>query len=127
VIRDRLPDVLEIFDFAEPGLVIGDREITNVPVHALYLMNSEFVQNRAHELAARLQRETKHEKKMVERAFELCFGRRPDDHEMARSLKFLQQKEIAKNNKDAGEPKRDITVLSFCQAMLSTAEFRILD
>ena len=127
VIRDRLPDVLELFDFAEPGLVIGDREITNVPVQALYLMNSEFVQNRAHELAARLQRETKHEKKMVERAFELCFGRRPDDHEMARSLKFLQQKEIATNTKDAGEPKRDITVLSFCQAMLSTAEFRILD
>jgi hypothetical protein len=46
---------------------------------------------------------------------------------MARSLKFLQQKEIATNTKDAGEPKRDITVLSFCQAMLSTAEFRILD
>ncbi|MFO0843082.1 MAG: PSD1 and planctomycete cytochrome C domain-containing protein [Gemmataceae bacterium] len=40
VLRDRLPDVLDLFDFAEPSLVTGDRETTNVPVQALYLMNS---------------------------------------------------------------------------------------
>ena len=47
VLRDRLPDVLDLFDFAEPSLVTGDRETTNVPVQALYLMNSPFVQARA--------------------------------------------------------------------------------
>jgi hypothetical protein len=31
VLRDRLPDVLDLFDFAEPSLVTGDRETTNVP------------------------------------------------------------------------------------------------
>ncbi|HVJ87287.1 MAG TPA: PSD1 and planctomycete cytochrome C domain-containing protein, partial [Caulifigura sp.] len=39
VIRDRLPDILELFDFAEPSLVTGERETTNVPTQALYLMN----------------------------------------------------------------------------------------
>ena len=47
VLRDRLPDVLDLFDFAEPSLVTGDRQTTNVPVQALYLMNSPFVQARA--------------------------------------------------------------------------------
>ena len=57
VLRDRLPDVLDLFDFAEPSLVTGDRETTNVPVQALYLMNSPFVQARAEALADRLTRE----------------------------------------------------------------------
>ena len=32
IIRDQLPDVLDLFDFAEPSLVTDDRETTNVPV-----------------------------------------------------------------------------------------------
>ncbi|MEX2559704.1 MAG: DUF1553 domain-containing protein, partial [Pirellulales bacterium] len=36
VLRDRLPEVLDLFDFAEPSLVSGDRETTNVPLQALY-------------------------------------------------------------------------------------------
>src|SRR5207249_6618594 len=57
VLRDRLPDVLDLFDFAEPSLVTGDRETTNVPVQALYLMNSPFVLARSGALADRLTRE----------------------------------------------------------------------
>src|SRR5690606_32034366 len=57
MIRDRLPDVLDLFDFAEPSQVTGVRETTNVPTQALYLMNSPFVQDRAAAFAARLQRE----------------------------------------------------------------------
>jgi hypothetical protein len=54
ILRDRLPDVLDLFDFAEPSLVTGDRQTTNVPVQALYLMNSPFVQQRSIALAKRL-------------------------------------------------------------------------
>lgn len=114
VIRDRLPDVLSLFDFAEPSLVTGDRETTNVPVQAFYLMNSSFVQQRAKALTARLDRETMDIQNFVVRAFQLSLAREPEAEELRRSLDFLAADD-------------DVTKLSFCQAMLCTAEFRNLD
>ena len=108
-------DALELFDFAEPSLVTGQRETTNVPVQALYLMNSPFVTQRANALAARLTREADAAEGRVERAFLLCFSRGPDAEEKKQSLAFL--------NKQAGPA----TLASFCQALLCTAEFRNLD
>ena len=78
MLRDRLPDVLDLFDFAEPSLVTGDRETTNVPVQALYLMNSLFVRVRAKGLADRVSREAESDEGRVRLAFELCYGRGPD-------------------------------------------------
>lgn len=119
VIRDRLPDVLELFDFAEPSMVMGERETTNVPVQALYLMNSPFVQDRARAFALRIETETGNDRDAVNIAFQLCFGRKPDADEWKRSLDFIRSSESEKNRK--------ITMLSFCQALLSTAEFRNID
>src|SRR5262245_20085121 len=124
VIRDRLPDVLDLFDFAEPSLVTGARETTNVPVQALYLMNSPFVQARAKAFAARLMREEVDDGQRVQRAFMLCFGRPPSTDEMAMAEAFLgQAKKLA-----TAEIMRDQQALgAFCQSLLSTAEFRNLD
>jgi hypothetical protein len=46
IARNVLPDALEVSDFAESSLVSGSRETTNVPVQALYLLNSDFVTTR---------------------------------------------------------------------------------
>ncbi|WP_254508720.1 PSD1 and planctomycete cytochrome C domain-containing protein [Anatilimnocola floriformis] len=116
VIRDRLPDVLELFDFAEPSLVSGDRETTNVPVQALYLMNSEFVTARARGLAHRVKLEVPDEAKQPTRAFTLCFGRTPDDAEQALAKQFF-----------AATDDRDKAFVAYCQALLAAAEFRNLD
>ena len=115
MIRDRLPDVLDLFDFAEPSLVTGDRETTNVPVQALYLMNSPFVQQRAAGLAARLQREVADSKNRPRRAFELCFGREPDAAEMKLATDFFS---------GATDPQ---LLTAYCQALLAAAEFRNVD
>ena len=124
VIRDRLPDALELFDFAEPSLVSGRRDTTNVPVQALYLMNSPFVQKQAAALASRLARETRTNDGRVDAAFMLCFGRAPDAEERQWSLGFLNRRATG----DAGGADAKQRVLaSFCQAMLCTAEFRNLD
>lgn len=125
VIRDRLPDVLELFDFAEPSLVTGQRETTNVPVQALYLMNSEFVQQRAHEFVGRLNQISHGNHQFVRQAFLLCFGREPQEIEMKRSLTFLSP--TGQTADTESRQNEDLTRLSFCQAMLSTAEFRNLD
>ena len=124
VIRNRLPDVLELFDFAEPSLVTGDREQTNVPVQALYLMNSRFVLERARSLATRLMNEAENDKERIRLAFRLCFSREPDKQEAERSLKFLTTSSSTTQNTESGA---SLDLVSFCQSLLSTAEFRNLD
>lgn len=115
VMRDRLPDVLDVFDFAEPSLVSGVRETTNVPTQALYLMNSEFVRARAQAFAERLAAVDDDVENRIERAYQLCFTRSPTATELDRCLKFFER--------DA-TPQR---WTDFCQALFCTAEFRNLD
>lgn len=124
VLRDRLPDVLELFDFAEPSLVTGDRETTNVPTQALYLMNGPFVQARAKALAARLAREAGDDDRRIRLAFQLCFSRLPDAGETESAAAFLERgMDLAGD----GETLRRQLLEAYCQALLATAEFRNLD
>jgi hypothetical protein len=124
VLRDKLPDVLDLFDFAEPSLVTGDRETTNVPVQALYLMNSPFVLARSKALADRLAREADNDKARGRRAFLLCFGRPPDAAEEELAAAFLGRG--AKLTGDGNNGHRQL-MAAYCQALLAAAEFRNLD
>lgn len=121
VMRDRLPDVLEVFDFAEPSLVTGKRESTNVPTQALYLMNSPFVHQQSVALAKRLRQSTRNDQEFVFQAFQYCFGRSPTSKESSRVELFLQP------TADGGEVERLEAMARCCQALISTAEFRVLD
>lgn len=118
VLRDNLPDVLSLFDFAEPSLVVGNRDETNVPPQALYLMNSDFVLERADALAQRIIEDEQTLEARIQRAFEICFNRRPDPEEATIVSQFF------KNTNDTDDIAR---FSQFCQALLSSAEFRIAD
>jgi hypothetical protein len=113
VIRDHLPDVLEQFDVANPNLVTGDRDVTNVPLQGLYLLNGPFVQEMAAALAKRIQSAPN----QIELAFQLCFNRTPDVQEIALAEKFLR-------TNSANESK---LLAAFCQSLLASAEFRFAD
>ncbi len=117
VIRDHLPDVLEQFDVANPNLVTGDRDVTNVPLQALYLLNGPFTQEMAAALAERVEREKATRPGQIRRAFSLCFNRVPDAREQALASAFFQ----TDSNHDAG------LMQAFCQSLLSSAEFRLAD
>ena len=120
VVRDRLPDVLSLFDFAEPSLVTGDRDTTNVPVQALYLMNSEFVLARAEALAKRIVAEISPDEDPGLATWELCFSRSPTLEEQAVAREFFDRA------KTEGIGEAD-ALAAFCQSLLATAEFRNLD
>ena len=115
VLRDRLPDVLDLFDFAEPGMVIGDRDTTNVPVQALYLLNSDFVQARAKALAERVSKVSGDRATQVEQVFFLCLGRPATVDEQEVAKEFF-----------AGVAGED-AMMVFCQGVMASAEFRNLD
>lgn len=117
IMRDRLPDVLDVFDFAEPSLVTGQRDKTNVPTQTLYLMNSDFVHRCARAMAERLAAEAEDDEAFVRLAFAYCYSRTPTDAETQRVREFLLA-----SDSDAQRSKVDC-----CHAFLSTVEFRVLD
>ncbi len=118
VFRENLPDVLHLFDFAEPSLVVGSRDETNVPLQALYMMNSDFVLDRSAEFAERLMQAKSNREDRVQHAFQLCFNRNPDPGELEMIAEYFADSE--------GVDELTMTT-RFCQALLSSAEFRIAD
>jgi len=124
VMRDQLPDVLRQFDFAEPSLVTGKRDSTNVPPQALYLMNSDFVRARAAALAKRISQESDNDHGRVAAAYQRCFNRSPDEEEKRLLLRFTDAP-IPDDSTHADELEKRWQDL--CQALLSSADFRMVD
>ena len=105
------------FDVANPNLVTGDRDVTNVPLQALYLMNGPFVQEQAAALAQRVMKEKPTQSERIRRAFALCFNRAPDVKEQQLAESFFQTA--------AGDETK--LMAAYCHALLSSAEFRFTD
>ena len=122
VMRDQLPDVLRQFDFAEPSLVTGKRDSTNVPPQALYLMNSDFVLARAAALAKRMM-EVPEDARIAE-VYQRCLNREPDHEERRLVEEFLTAPlpEGSDAAKEAEKRWRDVS-----QALLASADFRMID
>ena len=76
---------LEIFDFPNPTVTRGTRDVTNVPTQALALMNDPFVLDQAGVWADRLLAQTVSMEARIESLFRTALGRLPD---AAESEKF---------------------------------------
>lgn len=116
VMRNRLPDVLDLFDFAEPSLVTGSRDTTNVPLQALYFLNSEFMLEHASILSERIKATSPVWKERISTLYQWCFARQPNkaEWEIAKSFFHHEQKDSA-------------LWIQYCQALLSTVEFRSIE
>ncbi|MDA1055449.1 MAG: PSD1 and planctomycete cytochrome C domain-containing protein [Planctomycetota bacterium] len=129
ILRNAVPEVLQLFDFAEPSMLVGQRQITNVPTQALYLMNSDFVTENSDALAARLLGDAKlDDEGRVDKTFQLVLSRPASDTEIERALAFIQR---AADAMKAAKPNDDKLTLhawsGFCQALFGSAEFRYID
>lgn len=126
VVRDVVPEALGLFDFAEPDVVRGSRESTNVPSQALYLMNNSFVSDQAEAMATRLLGGFEKIEDRIEEGFRLTYGRSPDAGELE-STKTLFRKMASQSSGSARGDEAQLLALSmFCQGLLSSAEFRYL-
>jgi hypothetical protein len=120
VMRDQLPDVLRLFDFAEPSLVTGKRDSTNVPPQSLYLMNSDFIRARAEGLARRVSVGDADQAARIEWAFQYCFNRPPDEVEKELVTEYFKNAVIPASGIDE-------RLINFCQSLLASADFRLAD
>ena len=82
VFRNRLPEMFEVFDFADPNIQGGVRTASNVASQALLLMNQPFVMEQAEDAAKRLVVEHSGEpSEMLRRAYREVLGREPLEQE----------------------------------------------
>lgn len=85
-------DIFEVFDFANPNLVSGNRNSSTLPTQALYLMNSPVVIERARKAALRLcEREFPSEEHRLRWVYQQVLGREPSYRETEETFRFLSE------------------------------------
>lgn len=128
IVRDCVPEVLDLFDFAEPSLVVAARDVTNVPSQALYLMNNEFVRTQARALAQRVLAQPREHEARIDLAYRHALGRSATPAEVERAKAYLleaAQGLVPVKQGDKTEAA-ELAWTTFCQALLACAEFRYL-
>ncbi len=129
VLREVLPEVFELFDFADPNRSVGQREVSTVPAQALFLMNSPWVIERATWTAERILSEASNDAARVDRLFMLALGRLPTDQERRDSLAYLEETEELLGS-EAKAPSDEQQALEPLEQLLSTylasGEFRYI-
>jgi hypothetical protein len=133
LVRGLVPPALEVFDFAEQGMVTGKRDTTTVPTQALYLMNDPFVRQQAQALARRvLGRSGRDDTAGIHLAYRLTLGRLAQPGEIKRARSYLadyQALAAKRSDSTAADESADpgsAAWASFCQALLASAEFRYI-
>lgn len=120
IVRDFVPDVLSVFDFAEPSLVVAARDTTNVPSQALFMMNSAFVTAQSQALAKRLLGMAQYDcAQRITMAYMLTLSRPPTDAERTRADAYLR-------SEAQGSLPSEKAWATFSQALFACAEFRYL-
>ena len=118
---------MEVFDFAEPSMVVGERETSNTPDQGLYFLNNTFVIQQSDAIAQRIMNEKGPVREQIKHAFLLAYGREASASELNAAEKFYEdfdavQSRFARRN-DVSVKK----LSALCQAILGSAEFRFVN
>ena len=126
IARNSLPRALDVFDFAEPSLVVGSREASNTAEQALFMLNNPFVLEQSDAIARQLIRTSSNQSERIAKTFTLVYGRSATQKEIRAAADFFRKAEDGKKTIPAEQ--RVFQALSqFCQALLCSAEFRLIN
>jgi hypothetical protein len=104
--------LLDTLDCPDPSTVSPRRALTTTPLQALSMMNNAFVLRMADRFAERLQKEAGDDAgKQIVRAYELAYGRRATEEEIARARPTVDR----------------IGLAIFCRAVFNSNEFVYVD
>jgi hypothetical protein len=115
VFRNALPELFEVFDFADPSMVVGRRDVSTVAPQALFLLNHPFVMDQARQAARRLLAEPGlDDPARIVRAYRLALGRPPTEAEQRIGRKLVAE---------GGEE----TWALFFQVLFASVDFRYVN
>ncbi|MCO6458933.1 MAG: DUF1553 domain-containing protein [Pirellulaceae bacterium] len=122
VSRHKLDELLRLFDFPDPNITAARRTVTTVPLQQLFVLNSEFMIQRARALDRRLADATGRDpRQWMHQAYQLLYGRAPAAEELALGVEFLSPAE----DPSAGDGLSRWE--QFALALLSANEFLYVD
>jgi len=129
VVRNMLPDVLALFDAADPNDVTAVRNDTTVASQSLFLLNSPFVREQSRHFAERLLADPSWtDDQRIDHAHALAFGRQPTLDEQHAARAFLDAYLSAPAAAARTEPERRLAAWqSYCQSLLCSNEFLYLE
>jgi cytochrome c553 len=123
IIRNGLPGIFEVFDFADPDVAIGRRDTTTVATQALYLLNSRFVIAQARAAADRLL-PLGDDHSRVRYLYRAALGRSPTDPEIKETLAFVSEFKADLGDKPGSEREAWAALV---QAIVGCTEFRFVE
>ena len=134
VIRNDLPELFDVFDFADPHATTGLRPETMVATQGLFLLNDESVQSAAETMAKRLLTAIPDGQSAtdtrIDHMFELILNAEASDEERQTFEKFLKatQARLANSKATDDEKKKTQTAWSIaCHALFASSRFQILE
>ena len=130
IVRGALPEILTIFDFPEPSIISGSRDITTVATQALYMLNSEFVIEQSQHVAKRVLAEDMEDDQRVKHTYEITLCRSPSDDELETALKYIADTSTSLGsieNKTDSEKIKQQSWAALAQALFGSAEFRYIE
>lgn len=127
VIRNDLPELFEVFDFADPHVATGKRPKTTVATQGLFMMNDELVMSAASAAARRiLETGADSVERQVEVMFDRILGTRPTPDELQSLSTFLETTRDFLRAEHAEEA--DVRALAMaCHALFASSRFQYLE
>ena len=126
IARNSLPRALDVFDFAEPSLVVGTREESNTPEQSLFMLNNPFVLEQSDALARRIMKLSSSQSDRIANAFNIVYGRDATSSELRAATLFFRKADDIKSSMTRDQ-KTFQTLSQFCQALYCSAEFRFIN
>jgi hypothetical protein len=141
VIRNDLPELFEIFDFADPHATTGARPQTLVPTQALFMLNSDLIMETAAKLAEQLLSQVHAEEteqqgqqlptvtttEIAMRVLQQVLQTTPSHSEIAVIADFIDRHQAEPIHAgDSKDPRVNAVTLAF-QAALASSQFQFLD
>jgi hypothetical protein len=122
--RANLPTLLNLFDFGDATTVSGKRQLTNVATQALFWLNSEFLYERAQNVAqSLLDQKEANDAARIETAYARILNRRPGKDEVDQALSYI----AGFKQKFAGENAGQKAWQSLCRVLMSSNDFVYVD
>ncbi len=112
LMRNKLPNLLGLFDFGDATTSNGQRSGTNVAPQALYLMNSDFAHATASHVTGMLHGSATAK---VGQAYGRILGRPPSKEELERAIAYLRARSSSDN-----------AWISLCKMLLASNEFHYI-
>ena len=118
VLRNSLPDIFQVFDFANPSMVTGRRDVSSTSSQGLFMLNNPWVIEQSEQAAIRLLEQSQwDDRQRLEWLMRATLGRPATEKELNLTLTFVE-------SASADESSRRLKWTQVVQALFSSLDFR---